>query len=422
MAGRREEALASYDVAIRTKPTHTGSILNRATLLSELARAEEAIAGFHDAAAVSDNDSTQASEHTTALLGRGHALLMTEKVAEAERSYGQAAAMQPHSAPASNGHCHTLHRLGRLVEAEAACRRALAADGAYAWAWYNLGVALAGAAEGLGRASEAEWSYRRCLALQPTWASAWGGLAAVQRGQGLVAEAEDSLRRAAASAQPTIHLHPSAPSIGGWDSHGTPAGAVGRSSLTATVMLSPVVTTASPGRQTRSVGTAEALAGASSLPASDTSDLPDGVKRVDPVEVRRMVHAQRAGMVLGGEPGNEAAVVSERLQEQQWQQQQLSSRPAGVLSTGLGRGVRPATAAEVAVLLQPERLSAFGAAPVAVRREVLPETFNEAAFSIQPVSVIAASSLPNVAANALARPEVPLALPRPATPPLHGCQ
>ena len=198
--GRRGEAMASYDSAIAVKPSHSGAIINRATLLSELDRTEEAISGFSLAIAASGSDRAQQSERASALLGRGGAYLIMERIAEAEESYRHAAGLLPQSAAALNNHCNTLHRLGRVAEAEAVCRLALAADAQHGWAWYNLGVTLAAASgEGSGgvdRSAEAAWSYRGCLALQPRWSVAWEGLAAVQRSAGRVAEAEDSARRA----------------------------------------------------------------------------------------------------------------------------------------------------------------------------------------------------------------------------------
>ena len=202
--GRRGEAMASYDSAIAVKPSHSGAITNRATLLSELERTEEAISGFSLAIAASGSDRAQQSERASALLGRGGAYLIMERIAEAEESYRHAAGLLPQSAAALNNHCNTLHRLGRVAEAEAVCRLALAADAQHGWAWYNLGVTLAAAggevSGGVDRRAEAAWSYRGCLALQPRWSAAWEGLAAVQRSAGRVAEAEDSARRAVGAA------------------------------------------------------------------------------------------------------------------------------------------------------------------------------------------------------------------------------
>ncbi len=85
------------------------------------------------------------------------------------------------------GKCYS--DLGRLEEAEATLRRALAL-GADATGYYNLGFVL----ERRGRTRDAEESYRRTLSVDPTHAAANNNLAALLAESGRVAEAIEHWR------------------------------------------------------------------------------------------------------------------------------------------------------------------------------------------------------------------------------------
>jgi len=75
--------------------------------------------------------------------------------------------LKPDYAGAHNNLGATLHELGRLDEAEASCRQAIALKPDYAEAHNNLGNTLP-----VGRLDEAEASYRKAIALKPDYAEA----------------------------------------------------------------------------------------------------------------------------------------------------------------------------------------------------------------------------------------------------------
>jgi tetratricopeptide (TPR) repeat protein len=94
-------------------------------------------------------------------------------LAEAERAYGRALALDPAHADAlvNRGRLH--HERGDLDEAEAHYRRALSVDPRRALAHFNLGVAL----EDRGQPQAAETAYRAALNLDPGLADAHFNLA-----------------------------------------------------------------------------------------------------------------------------------------------------------------------------------------------------------------------------------------------------
>ncbi|PWC33979.1 tetratricopeptide repeat protein [Azospirillum sp. TSO35-2] len=85
-----------------------------------------------------------------------------------------------------------LHALGRLEEAEAAYRQALALREPYPEAHNSLGSAL----QEMDRLAEAATHYRRALALRGDYAEAWANLGTLLRAQDDYAEAEAALRHA----------------------------------------------------------------------------------------------------------------------------------------------------------------------------------------------------------------------------------
>ncbi|MDA8678623.1 tetratricopeptide repeat protein, partial [Luminiphilus sp.] len=91
---------------------------------------------------------------------------------EAEANYRQAIALKPDYAEAHNNLGNSLQELGRLDEAEASCRQAIVLEPDLAGAHNNLGVAL----QELGRLGEAKESYEQALALQSDLANAQNNL------------------------------------------------------------------------------------------------------------------------------------------------------------------------------------------------------------------------------------------------------
>lgn len=85
-----------------------------------------------------------------------------------------------------------LRREGRLVEAQAAARRALDAGEGFAPAWFNLGAALSG----LGNHRSAVDAYRKALHLNPAYAEAWSNLGGALGALGKPDEEIDAYRKA----------------------------------------------------------------------------------------------------------------------------------------------------------------------------------------------------------------------------------
>ncbi len=106
----------------------------------------------------------------------------------------QPAALSPNDAEAHYRLGNALRDRGRLVEAEASYRRAVAIKPDYAEAHNNLGNIL----QRQGRSNEAEASFRRVLAIRPNFALAHNNLGNILRQQGRTNEAEASYRRALA--------------------------------------------------------------------------------------------------------------------------------------------------------------------------------------------------------------------------------
>ena len=102
--------------------------------------------------------------------------------------------MQPDLAEAHYNLGTTLRELGRLGEAEAHCRQAIALKPDYPEAHHNLGISL----KELERLDEAEASYRQAIVLQPDFAEAHNNLGITLQELGRLDEAEASYRQAIA--------------------------------------------------------------------------------------------------------------------------------------------------------------------------------------------------------------------------------
>ncbi len=81
---------------------------------------------------------------------------------------------------------------GNNAEAEAAFRRAVAADRAYVSAYKNLGFTY----QRQGQTEKAKVAYREAIRLKPTYAKALNSLGTLLESEGNYAEAETSYRRA----------------------------------------------------------------------------------------------------------------------------------------------------------------------------------------------------------------------------------
>lgn len=120
-----------------------------------------------------------ASAPAQAAANRAQALLSEAEALEqqspesAVRVYADAIAADPELVDARVNFVRLLHELGRLGEAERACRASLAACGDEPLLYYNLGVVL----EDLGRAVDAAAAYEAALRIDPDLADGLYNLA-----------------------------------------------------------------------------------------------------------------------------------------------------------------------------------------------------------------------------------------------------
>lgn len=227
-SGRLEEAIASYDAALKHNPSLFQAHYNRGVGLRALGRTQEAIASFRRALEVKPEDADVYNSLGNALADQG-------QLADAIPCYTRAINIEPHNALAYANLGQALRRTLRLEEAVVCFRRALALDPALSEARFNLGVThkalgepheaidcfhvvlasnpayaeahynLAVTLHGLDRLDEAVAAYRQAVALRPTFVEALSNLGEALRQQGRLDEAADCLRRALA-------LQPDSPS------------------------------------------------------------------------------------------------------------------------------------------------------------------------------------------------------------------
>ncbi|MFZ2302848.1 MAG: tetratricopeptide repeat protein [Gallionella sp.] len=122
----------------------------------------------------------------------GNALLVLNRLDEAEACYRQALKIRPDDADTCFNLGNALRGLRRLDEAVTSYRHALEIKPSYAEAYSNLGNTLMES----GRPHEAEASYRRALQIKPQHAAAHFNLGNLLHEQGRLHEAEASYRLA----------------------------------------------------------------------------------------------------------------------------------------------------------------------------------------------------------------------------------
>ncbi|MDA8678547.1 tetratricopeptide repeat protein, partial [Luminiphilus sp.] len=125
------------------------------------------------------------------------------KLAEAEASCRKAIALKPDLAEAHSNLGFTLQELGRLDEAEASYRQAIALKPDGAKAHSNLGNTL----KELGRLDEAEARFRQAIALRPDYAKAHNNLGNTLKELGRLDDAEASYRQAIAFTPNSAQFH-----------------------------------------------------------------------------------------------------------------------------------------------------------------------------------------------------------------------
>jgi tetratricopeptide (TPR) repeat protein len=160
--GRLEEAIASYDEALKIKPDKHEAWNNRGTTLFNLGRLEEVIASYDEALKFKPDD------HEV-WYNRGIALRQLGRYEEVIASYDEALKIKPDDHEAWNNRGTTLFNLGRLEEAIASYDEALKFKPDDHEVWYNRGIAL----RQLGRYEEVIASYDEALKIKPDDHNAW---------------------------------------------------------------------------------------------------------------------------------------------------------------------------------------------------------------------------------------------------------
>jgi tetratricopeptide (TPR) repeat protein len=183
--GRYEKAIASYDRAIKIKPDLHETWYNRGVALGNLGRYEEAIDSFDRTIEINPDDHE-------AWYNRGNALGNLGRYEEAIDSYDRAIEINPDKVKAWYNRGNALRNLGRYEKAIASYDRAIEINPDKHEAWYNRGVALVN----LGRYEEAINSYDRAIEINPHLHEAWSNRGVALGNLGRYEEAIDSYDQA----------------------------------------------------------------------------------------------------------------------------------------------------------------------------------------------------------------------------------
>ncbi len=185
--GRREEALAAYEQALRLDPNDALTHRCRGDMLRELGRREEALAAYEQALRLGLDD-------VFVYQYRGQLLGDLGRFGEALAAYNQGLRLDPDNVTMHAGRGLALAELGRPGEALAAYEQALRLDPNNAAACMGRGIALGD----LGRFEEALAAFERLLRLRPDSAPVHQLRGFALRQLGRLEEAEQAFRRAQA--------------------------------------------------------------------------------------------------------------------------------------------------------------------------------------------------------------------------------
>ncbi len=176
--GRREEAIARLDQALRRRPDFAKALSMGGYMLSESGKPEAALHFYRRALSI---DPSLGVAH----VNLGKLLFEKRRFAEALAAFETATALTPGDADAWCCRAGALRELGRLEESREAAQRALALRPDFVEAAINLGNALLK----LDRMDEALCAYRRASAARPGFAAALCGEALALRNLGRFDEA-----------------------------------------------------------------------------------------------------------------------------------------------------------------------------------------------------------------------------------------
>ena len=150
------EALVSFDEAIKHEPGHAGAFYNRGLTLHELKRFDEALASYDEAIKLNPNNAD-------AYNNRGNTLQELKRLDEALASYDEAITREPSHPEPYNNRGNTLRDLARLDLALVSYDEAIKRKPDYASAYRNRGITL----HKLHRLEDALASYDEALRHRP---------------------------------------------------------------------------------------------------------------------------------------------------------------------------------------------------------------------------------------------------------------
>jgi tetratricopeptide (TPR) repeat protein len=166
--GRPDKAIAELDEALAHNPAYVEAHINRALLLQDLGRYDEARESFELAGEFEQDSHGRFPAAVTARLANAHAAvgdlyLEAGALAEAAQAFALALGLRPRFHDIRNKYARTLLGMGRAAEAEGELRRVLDWNPRFIVARLNLGLAL----YRLGRRAEAASEWRLCQEQQP---------------------------------------------------------------------------------------------------------------------------------------------------------------------------------------------------------------------------------------------------------------
>jgi Flp pilus assembly protein TadD len=183
--GRRQEAIAALDAALRRDPNFPEALCMGAYILADSGKREAALEFYRRALGFK-------VDLPVAWSNVGKLMFEDERYAEALDSFDAALGLRPKDADLWNSRAGALRKLGRLEDSAAAARQALRLKPRFAEAALNLGTALLK----LDRADDALAAYEAASEAQPGYDGALNGQALALRALGRIDEARDAFEGA----------------------------------------------------------------------------------------------------------------------------------------------------------------------------------------------------------------------------------
>jgi len=185
--GRRQEAIAALDAALRRNPDFPEALCMGGYILADSGKREAAFEFYRRALGFS-------VDLPVAWSNVGKLLFEDDRYAEALDSFDAALGLRPTDADLWNSRAGALRKLGRLEESAAATREALRLKPRFAEAALNLGAALLK----LDRCDEALAAFEAAGGARPGYGAAFNGQALALRALGRIGEARAAFEAAEA--------------------------------------------------------------------------------------------------------------------------------------------------------------------------------------------------------------------------------